>query len=88
MRQWKGQNTKLGSRGLILAVAAMTGVWLIAGLGFLVVLVCMAVSMVPPGDSSNKVLFEAKLFIGTLAAIVLGLVLYWRGAREKRSASA
>jgi len=56
---------------------------LVAGLGFLVVLVCMGVSMVPPGDSSNKVLFEAKLFIGTLAAIALGLVLYWRGAREK-----
>jgi hypothetical protein len=47
----------------------------------------MGVSMVPPGDSSNKVLFEAKLFIGTLAAILLGLVLYWRGAREKRAKS-
>jgi hypothetical protein len=30
------------------------------------------------------VLFEAKLFIGTVAAILLGLVLYWRGVREKR----
>jgi photosynthetic reaction center cytochrome c subunit len=29
MRPWKGQNTKLGSRGLVLAVAAMTVVWLI-----------------------------------------------------------
>jgi len=72
----------------VLIPGGMTGVWLVAGLGFLVVLVCMAVSMVPPGDSSNKVLFEAKLFIGTLAAIALGLVLYWRGAREKRSAPA
>jgi amino acid transporter len=72
----------------VLIPGGMTGVCLIGGLGFLVVLGCMAVSMVPPGDSSNKVLFEAKLFIGTLAAILLGLVLYWRGAREKRSASA
>jgi amino acid transporter len=72
----------------VLIPGGMTGVWLVAGLGFLVVLVCMAVSMVPPGDSSNKALFEAKLFIGTLAAIALGLVLYWRGAREKRSAPA
>jgi len=55
----------------VLIPVGMTGVWLVAGLGFLVVLVCMAVSMVPPGDSSNKVLFEAKLFIGTLAAIAL-----------------
>ena len=29
MRPWKGQNTKLGSRGLVLAVVAMTVVWLI-----------------------------------------------------------
>jgi hypothetical protein len=43
--------------------------------------------MVPPGDSSNKVLFEAKLFIGTVAAILLGLVLYWRGARQKSAES-
>jgi amino acid transporter len=69
----------------VLIPGGMTGVWFIAGLGFLVVLVCMAVSMVPPGDSSNKVLFEAKLLIGTLAAVLLGLVLYWRGAREKHS---
>jgi preprotein translocase subunit Sss1 len=70
----------------VLIPGGMTGVWLIGGLGFLVVLVCMTVSMVPPGDSSNKVLFEAKLFVGTVAAILLGLVLYWRGAREKRGA--
>jgi glutamate:GABA antiporter len=70
----------------VLIPGGMTGVWLIGGLGFLVVLICMAVSMVPPGDSSNKVLFEAKLFVGTVAAILLGLVLYWRGAREKRGA--
>jgi glutamate:GABA antiporter len=71
----------------VLIPGGMTGVWLISGLGFLIVLVCMGVSMVPPGDSSNKVLFEAKLFIGTVAAILLGLVLYWRGARQKNAES-
>jgi glutamate:GABA antiporter len=60
------------------------GVWFVAGLGFLVVLVCMAVSMVPPGDSANKILFEVKLVIGSVGAILLGLVLYWRGARAKK----
>jgi amino acid transporter len=68
----------------VLIPGGTTGVWFVGGLGFFVVLVCMAVSMVPPGESSNKVLFEAKLFIGTVAAILLGLVLYWRGVREKR----
>jgi glutamate:GABA antiporter len=61
-----------------------SGVWFVGGLGFLVVLLAMAVSMVPPGDSSNKVLFEVKLFVGAVGAILLGLILYWRGARAKK----
>jgi amino acid transporter len=61
-----------------------SGVWLVGGLGFLVVLLAMAVSMVPPGDSSNKMLFEVKLFVGAVGAILLGLILYWRGARAKK----
>jgi hypothetical protein len=40
-------------------------------------------SLIPPGEEANKVVFEIKLVGGTLAAILLGLVLYWRGAREK-----
>jgi hypothetical protein len=48
------------------------------------VLLAMGVSMVPPGDSSNKLLFEVKLFVGTVGAILLGLILYWRGARAKK----
>jgi hypothetical protein len=41
--------------------------------------------LVPPGDSSNKLAFEAKLIGGTLASILLGLLLYYRGARQKQS---
>jgi hypothetical protein len=48
-----------------------------------VVLVCMAVSMVPPGDSANKFLFEVKLVVGSAGAVLLGLILYWRGVRQK-----
>jgi hypothetical protein len=32
-------------------------------------------------------MFEFKLVGGTLASIVLGLVLYWRGARAKKLVS-
>jgi glutamate:GABA antiporter len=60
------------------------GVWAVGGLGFFVVLLAMGVSMVPPGDSSNKLLFEVKLFVGAVGAILLGLILYWRGARAKK----
>jgi hypothetical protein len=49
------------------------------------VLLGILVSLVPPGDSTNKLGFEMKLVGGTLASILLGLFLYWRGARSKQS---
>jgi len=39
---------------------------------------------VPPGDSLNKLGFELKLIAVTVAAVLLGLALYWRGARAKQ----
>jgi high-affinity Fe2+/Pb2+ permease len=63
----------------------MPGVWICGGLGFLVVLVGIFVSLVPPGDSADKLAFELKLVAGTLASILIGLVLYWRGARAKQA---
>ena len=68
----------------VLVPGGKAGVWICGGLGFLVVLLGIAVSLVPPGDSSNKLGFEMKLLGGTLASIVLGLILYWRGARAKQ----
>jgi amino acid transporter len=69
----------------ILVPGGIPGVWICGGLGFLVVLVGILVSLVPPGDSSSKLGFELKLVLGTVASVLLGLVLYWRGARSKRA---
>ena len=60
------------------------GVRLTAGIGFVIVLASMVISAVPPGDSANKFVFEAKVVVATVVAILFGLVLYWRGARAKR----
>jgi len=68
----------------VLIPGGRIGVWFIAGLGFLIVVVCMLVSIVPPGDSANKILFEIKLVIGSVGAILLGLILYQRGVRAKK----
>ncbi len=68
----------------ILVPGGMSGVWISGGLGFIVVLIGIVVSVIPPGDSSSKLGFDLKLGIGTLASILLGLVLYWRGARSKQ----
>jgi len=67
----------------ILVPGGMTGVWICGGLGFAVVLVGIVVSFVPPGDTASTMVFELKLVGGTVASILLGLVLYWRGARSK-----
>jgi hypothetical protein len=65
--------------------AGIAGVWICGGLGFIVVLIGILVSLVPPGDSSDKLGFELKLVAGTAASILLGLILYWRGARAKKA---
>jgi amino acid transporter len=73
------------NKGAVLIPGGKVGVWLIAGLGFAVVVGCMLISAVPPGDSLNKFLFEVKLLAGSVGGILLGLILYWRGARAKSS---
>jgi amino acid transporter len=69
----------------ILVPGGIPGVWICGGLGFLVVLVGILVSLIPPGDSSSKLGFELKLVLGTVSSVLLGLILYWRGARAKRT---
>ncbi len=68
----------------VLIPGGKVGVWLTAGIGFLIALAAMFISAVPPGDSANKFVFEVKVVAATVIAILFGLVLYWRGARAKR----
>lgn len=61
------------------------GVWFCGSLGFAVVLVGILVSVIPPGDSANKLFFLLRLLGGTIGTVLIGLVLYWRGARSKKA---
>ena len=70
----------------VLVPGGIPGVWICGGLGFLVVLLGIVVSFVPPGDSGDKLWQAVKLIAGTAGSILIGLMLYWRGARSKRSA--
>jgi amino acid transporter len=69
----------------VLVPGGIAGVWICGGLGFVVVLIGIFVSLVPPGDSLNKLGFELKLVAGTAASVLIGLILYWRGARAKQA---
>jgi len=78
-----GRKDRMENEHAVLVPGGMAGVWLSGGLGFLVVLLGIVVSLIPPGDSSNKLGFEFKLLAGTAISILIGLALYWRGARTK-----
>jgi hypothetical protein len=69
--------------GAVLIPGGKIGVWIAGGLGFLVVLLGIALSFIPPGDTGNKLLFEVKLVSGTALAVLFGIVLYGRGARTR-----
>jgi amino acid transporter len=67
----------------VLIPGGKVGVWIASGLGFFVVLAGIVLSLIPPGDSSNKLGFELKLIGGTVTSVALGLILYFRGVRDK-----
>jgi amino acid transporter len=71
------------NRSAVVIPGGRLGVCLAAGLGLVVVAVGIVLSFVPPGDSSSKFLFEIKLVVGTVLSVLLGLILYYRGARQK-----
>lgn len=78
-----GRADRAGNPHAVLVPGGKVGVWICGGLGFVVVLLGIFVSLVPPGDSADKVGFELKLVAGTTISILIGLLLYWRGARAK-----
>src|SRR5258708_29040950 len=81
-----GRKDRAENPHAILIPGGKAGLWLSGGLGFLVVLAGIFVSLVPPGDSTNKILFEVELLVGTAGSIFFGFVFYLRGVRNKRMA--
>ncbi len=69
----------------VLIPGGKIGVWIAGGLGFVVVAGGIVLSLIPPGEATSKIGFEAKLIGATLVAILIGLALYFRGARQKSS---
>jgi len=68
----------------ILVPGGIPGVWIAGSLGFIVVLIGIIISVVPPGEAASKLVFVLKVVGVTAASIGLGLFLYWRGARSKQ----
>jgi amino acid transporter len=83
-----GHPDRESNSSAVLIPGGRLGVWIAGSLGFLVVLMGIVLSMVPPGESANKWMFEGKLIGGTGLFVLIGLFLYWRGASQKTSARA
>jgi amino acid transporter len=78
-----GRKDRMENRAAILIPGGKVGVWVAAGLGFAVVGFGIVLSFFPPGESTNKFVFDAKLIGCTVVAVAVGLALYYRGARSK-----
>ncbi len=66
----------------VLVPGGKAGAWICGSLGFLVVLIGIALSFFPPGGVDKRV-FLVDVIGGTMGSILIGLFLYWRGARSK-----
>jgi amino acid transporter len=67
----------------VLVPGGKLGIWIACGLASAVTLLSIIVSVFPPGDSSNRLLFVVKVTSTTVGMIALGLILYFNGARSK-----
>ncbi|HVC48150.1 MAG TPA: APC family permease [Terracidiphilus sp.] len=67
----------------VLVPGGLVGVWICGVLGFSVVGLGIAFSFIPPGEFSSKASFVELLAATTVGTVLIGLVLYWRGARSK-----
>jgi glutamate:GABA antiporter len=76
------------SAGAVLIPGGKAGVWIAGGMGICIVLGAILLSVIPPGETASKLVFEVKLIGGTMSALFLGVMLYVRGARQKARAEA
>ncbi len=67
----------------VLVPGGKAGAYLAGILGFGITAFAMGLSLIPTKDVTNKFGFELKVLGGTLVAILIGLALYYRGARNK-----
>ncbi|MGZ4897033.1 MAG: hypothetical protein ACXV9O_11380, partial [Candidatus Angelobacter sp.] len=67
----------------VLVPGGKAGVWIAGSLGFIITLGSMILAVIPPGGVANKAIFELKIIGTTMVCIAIGLLLYWRGARNK-----
>jgi amino acid transporter len=77
------RNDRKQNTHAVLVPGGKVGVWICGTLGFIVVALGIGLSFVPPGETAGTFSYELQLILGTGASVLIGLMLYWRGARSK-----
>jgi amino acid transporter len=67
----------------VLIPGGLPGVWIASGVAFVITLLSIALSVFPPGESSNRISFLVRTLLWVIGALTVGLALYWRGVRHK-----
>jgi amino acid transporter len=61
------------------------GVWIAGTLGFVITFISIALAFIPSKDVMDKTGYVVKIVAGTIIAVTLGFLLYWRGARARKA---
>ncbi len=80
-----GRKDRRDNPHAVLVPGGKAGVWICGSLGFLVVLIGILLSFFPPGLATSKLGWAIAMVLVTAVSVLIGLVLYWRGARAKRA---
>jgi amino acid transporter len=80
-----GRSDRRENLHAVLVPGGKAGVWICGGLGFVVVFIGIVLSFFPPGEAQSKVGWAIAMVLVTAASVLIGLALYWRGARAKRA---
>jgi hypothetical protein len=56
----------------------------VAAVGFIITLLTILLSMLPPADEPNKPLAVLKIVGGCGGLVLIGIALYWSGRRRKQ----
>ena len=70
----------------VLVPGGTAGVWIAGLLGFAVTALSIVLAVIPSKDVSDTLSYELKLVGGTVGAVAVGLLLYWRGSQRKHVA--
>jgi amino acid transporter len=69
----------------VLIPGGIVGVWIASGAAFLITLLSIILSLFPPGESSSRMVFLLRTLGWVIGSLAIGLALYWRGARSKKT---